>query len=181
MIIYAPFEAIIIAIMVSPIVIVALNRKYRGARLISAFALAAYIIFISKYFFFPIILDKNIVSQGGQTIQYIPLFPFLEQIQSVGWGQFLYQAAGNILAFVPISFFLALLFPRLQSFRTNLFAMISISFCVELIQLCINLLTDIPNRAIDINDLILNTLGGAMGYLLYQLWRRLFVSGDGSH
>lgn len=173
MIIYAPFEIIILSIIVSPIAIVALKRKYKGARLISAFALAAYIVFISKYFFFPIIIDKEMVFQSGHTVQYIPFFPFLEQIQSVGWRQFLYQAVGNILAFVPISFLLAILYPRLQKFRNNLLTMFSISLCVEFIQLCINLMTDIQNRAVDINDLILNSLGGVIGYLVYSLWRRV--------
>jgi len=179
MIIYAPFEIIILSIIVSPIAIIALKRKYKGTQLISAFALAAYLVLICKYFFFPIILDRDIISQGGNTVQCIPFLPFLEQIRSVGWKRFLYQTAGNILAFVPISFFLALLSPRLQSFRRSLIASVSISFCVELIQLCINLLTGIPNRVVDINDLILNTLGGMIGYLVYRLWRRLFVDGDG--
>ena len=178
MIQYAPLEALIVMILVSPIVLFALKRKYRGARLFSAFALAAYLILISKYFFFPIILDKEIVFQEGFIVQLIPFVPFSEQIQSVGWKQFLYQAAGNILAFVPISFFLAQLSPRLRSFRRNLIASFSISFGVELIQLCIHLLTGIPNRAADVNDLILNTLGGMIGYLVYRLWRRLFASGD---
>ena len=56
--------------------------------------------------------------------------------------------------------------------------MISISLGVELIQLCIHLLTGIPNRVADVNDLLLNTLGGMIGYLVYRLWRRLFASGD---
>lgn len=179
MIQYAPLEALIVMILVSPIVLFALKRKYRGTRLFSAFALAAYLILISKYFFFPIILDKEIVFQEGFIVQLIPFVPFSEQIQSVGWKQFLYQAAGNILAFVPISFLLSILYPRLQRFRNNLLTMFGISFCIEFIQLCINVLTGIPNRAVDINDIILNTLGGVMGHLLYQLWHRL-VGRDGS-
>ncbi len=179
MITYAPLEAILLALLVSPLVIVACKRKYRGARLVSAFALAAYLVWVSKYFFFPILLDRDIAFSNGPAVQCVPFLPFLEQIRSVGWMRFLYQAAGNILAFVPISFFLAQLSLPLRSFRCNLIASFSISFGVELIQLCIHLLTGIPNRVADVNDLILNTLGGMIGYLVYRLWRRLFVDGDG--
>lgn len=159
--------------MVSPMVVVALKRKYRGARLISSIALAVYIVFICKYFFFPIVYDKDVFFDHGNSLQLIPFIPFYDQILSVGWKQFLYQAFGNILAFIPIMFLLVVINPKCQKFRYCLSLSLGISIAIELIQLGINLITGNTNRIVDINDVLLNTIGGIIGYFVFLLWRRL--------
>ena len=173
MITYAPFEIIVLSIMVSPMFIVAIRKKYRGGRLLSVVALEIYIVFISKYFFFPIIYDKGIFLGSCHAIQLIPFLPFLNQIRSAGWKPFLFQAAGNLFSFVPITFLLAISFPRYQKIRCCIFSSLLISIAIELIQLGINLITGIQNRIIDINDVILNMSGGIVGFFVFKLWHRL--------
>ena len=70
---------------------------------------------------------------------------------------------GNILLFVPLGFLLPRLFPRLQSLKNTLLCTAAIILCVEILQLFTLL------GYFDIDDLILNTLGSAIGYGLHWL------------
>ena len=70
---------------------------------------------------------------------------------------------GNIILFVPLGFLLPRVFGRLQSWKSTLLCTVVIILCVEILQV-ITLL-----GYCDIDDLILNTLGAALGYGLHQL------------
>jgi glycopeptide antibiotics resistance protein len=66
---------------------------------------------------------------------------------------------GNIILFVPLGFTLPLKWTHLTKSKVVLIGCLS-SIMIELIQLFI------PNRCTDIDDVILNTLGTFIGYLL---------------
>lgn len=70
---------------------------------------------------------------------------------------------GNIILFVPLGFLLPRVFPRLQGLGKTLGCVAGIITCVEILQL-FSLL-----GYCDVDDLILNTLGAAMGYGLHRL------------
>lgn len=76
---------------------------------------------------------------------------------------FFINIIGNVAAFMPFGF----LVPKLRQRRTNLFFMTLFSFelslCVELLQLVFKL------GCFDVDDLLLNTVGGILGYLLYYI------------
>ncbi|OEH91117.1 VanZ family protein [Bacillus solimangrovi] len=71
---------------------------------------------------------------------------------------------GNILAFVPMGFLLPLLFSRLRSFITIVVLSCLFSVIVELTQFVYRV------GALDVDDVILNTLGGACGYVVFRLF-----------
>lgn len=70
--------------------------------------------------------------------------------------------AGNVLIFAPIGFLPPLLWKKAR----HLFAAVGlsavVSFLIEFVQLFLG-------RSVDVDDLILNTLGGLLGYLLFCL------------
>ena len=70
--------------------------------------------------------------------------------------------AGNIIMFVPLGFLLPRVFIRLNRFRKVLLTTALIITAVEIIQL----LTLVGSC--DIDDLILNVIGSALGYPLHQ-------------
>lgn len=75
----------------------------------------------------------------------------------------------NVLLFVPLGFFLPVLWRRFRSFlRTTLFGL-CFSLSIELLQL-------LTFRATDINDLMTNTLGTVLGWCLGRLLLKLFPS-----
>ena len=88
----------------------------------------------------------------------------LEELMEGGaWRRFL--LLGNAVMFVPLGFFPALLWRRARWWKSVLAAG-GTSLFVELWQLFID-------RSSDINDLILNTLGGLLGFGLFCLLSRL--------
>src|SRR5262249_33802271 len=71
------------------------------------------------------------------------------------------NVAGNIVGFIPLGILLPMLFPGLRRIWKTTFLVLFISFCFEAIQLYTGL------GIFDVDDLILNTAGGIIGYLFY--------------
>ena len=74
---------------------------------------------------------------------------------------------GNISMFIPTGVIMPILYKRLDCFWKVLLAGAGLSFVIEVIQLLF------PGSVTDIDDLILNTLGVAVGYGLYAACKRL--------
>ncbi|MGG4268410.1 VanZ family protein [Peribacillus simplex] len=70
---------------------------------------------------------------------------------------------GNIIGFVPFGFILPLLSKKFLNFKAIIIATFSLSFTYEILQLLFEF------GSFDIDDLILNTLGGFFGYLIIKL------------
>ena len=74
---------------------------------------------------------------------------------------------GNISMFIPTGVIMPILYKRLDCFWKVLLAGVGLSFVIEVIQLLF------PGSVTDIDDLILNTLGVAVGYGVYAACKRL--------
>ena len=74
---------------------------------------------------------------------------------------------GNISMFIPTGVIMPILYKRLDCFWKVLLAGAGLSFVIEVIQLLF------PGSVTDIDDLILNTLGVAVGYGVYAACKRL--------
>lgn len=76
--------------------------------------------------------------------------------------------AGNVLIFVPAGFFIPVLWKSKKGFLFTVCAAFEISLLMESLQLIFRV------GSFDVDDLILNTLGGILGYALLALlekWR----------
>jgi len=80
-----------------------------------------------------------------------------------------YNLAGNILGFVPAGFFIPILWKNRRGFLFTLCITFQMSLLVEILQLIFRV------GSFDVDDLLLNTLGGILGYCLLALmgkWRK---------
>ena len=75
---------------------------------------------------------------------------------------------GNVLAFAPFGVFLPLLWPRWRSLVSVVAAGLRFSLALEAAQLGLSLLIGAPYRVADVDDVIINVLGVALGYGLYR-------------
>jgi glycopeptide antibiotics resistance protein len=76
-------------------------------------------------------------------------------------------AAGNVALFLPLGFLLPLLAPRLDRLWRTVGTGFALSATIELSQVAF------PGvRRADVNDVLLNTLGAAVGFLAYRLAAR---------
>ncbi len=93
----------------------------------------------------------------------LDLIPFRE-LQAHGFDRksALFEMAGNVLLFVPISFLTALRFPALRSWRIILTLGLGLSLLLEGLQFVLN-----TGREASVTDVLLNTLGSLLGYALF--------------
>jgi glycopeptide antibiotics resistance protein len=77
---------------------------------------------------------------------------------------------GNILMFIPLGFLLPIFHPAFKKWRITIITGFASSALIELTQLFSRLIHNY--RHIDIDDVILNTFGVAIGYFLYKKWNR---------
>lgn len=76
--------------------------------------------------------------------------------------------AGNVAGFIPLGILLPILFWRKGKGLKTVFFIFLISFAFETIQLITGL------GVFDVDDLILNTAGGIIGYLFFLLGKIIF-------
>ena len=121
------------------------------------------------------ILFKEISSHGWwdkmnhriQTHDHVNFTPF----KTMGiYSTFDRQVAGNFIMLFPLGFYLPLLFRKLRkllAFFVVLLISFFVSVAIEILQLATNY------RSTDIDDVILNTLGACLGFLVYLLLKSL--------
>lgn len=90
------------------------------------------------------------------------LIPFKEMFRfSLGSRMFFKNVFGNIILFLPYGFFLSY-FVKLKKVKIITSLSLFVSFIVEIIQYRIG-------RVFDVDDIILNVIGGIIGYYLYRI------------
>lgn len=87
---------------------------------------------------------------------------FWEYREQLGWYAMFTNLFGNVVIFMPFGFFLPMA-SKYRSFLAAVFYSFALSFCVETFQL----LTKVGS--FDVDDLLLNTLGGALGYIVFMI------------
>ncbi|MBS1575652.1 MAG: VanZ family protein [Bacteroidetes bacterium] len=113
--------------------------------------------------------SKKMMKQGIKHANFIPLAT-LRYFYAIR-NHYSYIVAknilGNIIGFIPLGVLLPILFVRLQQAGKTILAVFLISLGFETTQLIFNL------GVFDVDDLLLNTAGGAIGYLFYVISKRL--------
>ena len=126
---------------------------------------AAYLVLL---FYFLFISEGFGRTQGAHEYHYnLVLFReiirFTKYRKIVGNRAFVLNVFGNLIAFMPLGFFI----PALSRNKKNGFAVVlncfSLSLLVEVVQLIFKL------GSFDVDDLLLNTLGGLFGYMIYRI------------
>lgn len=158
------------------IVLYRLLKKHGDGRPVN-WARAALIAVLAGYLvgLFSITLDIPVLLQTGPRFDgEFNLAPFRQIVGFLNYMQSAHTNVnlwGNILVFIPIG----LLMPMLTEYKRPLFAAClwaaGISLFIELFQI-------VTPRVSDVDDVILNTLGGLLGGLLYLLFRRLWPAAD---
>ena len=97
----------------------------------------------------------------------INLIPLVHMFDYNSARDIIWNVVGNITMFIPSGIVLPVVYKNLNCFRKVVTAGAFISFCTEILQL------PFASRASDVDDLILNTLGVAIGYGIYALIRHL--------
>lgn len=128
------------------------NKKIRFSKEVPNLFFLIYILCL-----FQIVTSQDVSGNHGINIT------FFEELTryELGTRLFYRNIIGNIMLFVPFSFFIAHIFKVNNRWLVYLFTLL-ISLTVETTQLYIG-------RAFDVDDILLNVLGGIIGYAVYSL------------
>ncbi len=100
------------------------------------------------------------------TLNLIP-FKFITESWDMGARKQLTQTIANILMFMPLGFIFPVAFMGMRTFAKTTVCMLVFSFLIELVQYFIG-------RSADVDDLILNTVGGIIGYFIFYAFSMWF-------
>lgn len=95
------------------------------------------------------------------------LVPFVHLFDYDNVRDIIWNVVGNMIMFIPTGIVLPVVYKKLNCFWKVIAVGALISLFIEILQL------PFPSRASDVDDLILNTMGVAIGYGIYAAFRRV--------
>ncbi len=105
-------------------------------------------------------------------VRLLPIFSTIDFVaDTISWKTIFINILGNILMFVPFGF-LGLVFPKLVEFKILIINFLSAIIIIESLQYFTRL------GVFDIDDVILNTLGVAIGFLLCKCLKMNHIECD---
>lgn len=96
---------------------------------------------------------------------------FINYREALGAFAVFTNLVGNVLIFVPFGFFLPMA-SKYRSFFATLFYSFGLSLCVEIFQLVTRV------GSFDVDDLLLNTIGGIIGFICFTICNAIRRSCD---
>lgn len=156
------------------------DRKGKGTRALCWCLFVMYLLALMYFLFFAESTGRTFTER---TYQYnlIPLHEirrFIVYRKQLGFAAVSLNLAGNVLAFVPFGLFLPLLVRALRHFWIIVLLGFEFSLLVEIVQLFSKV------GSFDVDDILLNTLGAACGYVMCLVlikWRRRMRNKRSAH
>ena len=100
---------------------------------------------------------------------------FLLYRNILGWRAVFLNIFGNVLAFMPFGFFLPVIWVRTRHWYITVLLSFAMSLLVETMQLVGKV------GSFDVDDLLLNTIGGFAGYIIFILARGVWERYSGTN
>ncbi len=130
-------------------------------------------VFIIMMTLFPMPVDPAVLeynrSMGLQCINnLVPFRMIYNIIDSESVIVAIYQIGGNIMMLFPLGYLIPMMTDKKIDLKKILLIIFCITFCIESAQLIIGKIINFNYRCFDVDDMILNTLGGVFGYFMLK-------------
>ena len=150
------------AVLYAPICFL-LRKRVPPAKQLAYFLFGACVIIVLAA---TVVVGASKTAAADRSLNLVPFKVFQET-----WGmpepKKIAQTAANIVMFVPLGFMMPVAFQRMRGFGKTALSLALFSFAIEFTQY-------FTGRSADIDDLMLNTLGGILGYLVFYAVSKLF-------
>ena len=111
---------------------------------------------------FQLVTSQDLIGGGTNLTPFKEIFRY-ELMSSA----FIKQVLGNIVLFVPLGYFV--------SYYCKIKGIVGITIISLLSSVTIEIVQHFIGRSVDIDDVILNVVGGIVGFLLYKLFKFIFL------
>lgn len=130
-------------------------------------------VFIIMMTLFPMPVDPAVLeynrSMGLQCINnLVPFRMIYNIIDSESVIVAIYQIGGNIMMLFPLGYLIPMMTDKKIDLKKILLIIFCITFCIESMQFLIGKIINFNYRCFDVDDMILNTLGGVFGYFMLK-------------
>ena len=142
----------------------AANKK-KNIKIWTAFLV--YLLSLCYVLFFGGMLGRT--EHSGEYRYNLTLFQEIGRYYGIGirfgeWRLFIWNVIGNIGVFIPFGLFVPTLFSNCKNICLTVLLTLQMSLAVELIQLVTQV------GSFDVDDILLNTMGGLCGYLIWFIF-----------
>lgn len=141
-----------------------MKKKREWTRRVSLVAFFIYLAVLAYFCFFSEGLNRG----GADSYRYnLTVFREIQRawycFRQGDLGYFFLNVVLNIAAFVPFGFFLPIIRPKNKKLFHIFILSLELSLAIEILQLLFRV------GIFDVDDLIMNTLGGVLGYGIYHI------------
>lgn len=141
----------------------------KALRICSYIIFGVYIILLTYFLFFA---ESTGRTYEGRSYHYnLILLKEIKRFwihrESLGTMAVILNLFGNVAAFVPFGMILPVIHHRFRSFLYMILMTFEFSLVIEVIQLVSKV------GSFDVDDLLLNTIGGMLGYLLFEVLNKI--------
>lgn len=148
--------------------------KKKEAKTLKIIGVLLFIIYLIAMFYFLFLAESMGRTISDRDYSYnLVLFKeigrFITYRKTLGVMAVMTNIFGNIICFIPFGCMLPLLSTKSRSALRILLVSCELSLIIETMQLVFKV------GSFDVDDLLLNTLGGLIGYIIYSLTRRLYI------
>ncbi|MFV0323276.1 MAG: VanZ family protein [Bacteroides xylanisolvens] len=161
-----------------------MNFNLKDKKILSLFGCLFSIMLIISICFFPFPYQRALIEQMKDSNQSLAnnFIPFktiytiiTEAFKYKLFGNIAYQIFGNILLFAPLGFSINFYLKNNKKLLKSFICVVFISISIEALQGYLNHLLGVNYRSVDIDDLILNTIGGILGYIAASYIQDLYI------
>ena len=147
------------------------TKQFRWKRELQLMLVYICIIVVARFTFFPFSkVDGQIqplVFDAAKALPFrINLVPFVYLFDYPAFREAVLNLVGNTAMFIPLGIIWPSVYRELNTHKKVIAAGAGVSLCVEILQL------PFFDRVSDVDDLILNTLGGCAGFAVWRLWEK---------
>lgn len=148
------------------------NKTASIKRELQLFLVYICVVVVVRFTFFPFFkVDGEIQPLVFDTARVFPfrlnLIPFVYLFDYPTLKEILINVIGNVTMFIPLGIVWPSVYKKLDTHIKVIMSGFFTSLCIEILQL------PLCNQVSDVDDLILNTVGFAMGYLIFLLASRI--------
>ena len=137
--------------------------KEKG-RWLAVIAFLLYLILLSYFLFFSEGMGRTAELEYRYNLTlFREIKRFIYNVNILGWKAVIVNVIGNVVAFMPFGYFI----PRISKTHIGVFSVVLFSFEFSMLAEFLQLITKLG--CFDVDDLLMNTIGGLLGYICYYI------------